>query len=120
MTEDRDWPGEWLRGVLPQAVLRVLDDGPTYGYAIAARLAEAGIGEIKGGTLSPRRAPLAAAAHLPVAGRAGAGGPGRKNNETTPAGRRHLHDLVGRWRQFAAVVEAHLAAPSPAGEEPRA
>lgn len=120
MTEDRDWPGEWLRGVLPQAVLRVLDDGPTYGYALAARLAEAGIGEIKGGTLYPLLGRLEAAGHLTVEWRAGEGGPGRKYYEITPEGRRHLHDLVGRWRSFAAVVEAHLAAPPPAGEDPRA
>ena len=52
MTEDR-WPGEWMRGVLSLCVLRVVADGPTYGYAIAARLAEAGLGSVKGGTLYP-------------------------------------------------------------------
>src|SRR5690625_7349935 len=47
------YPSEWLRGVLELCVLRVLADGATYGYAIAAELAQAGLGEIKGGTLYP-------------------------------------------------------------------
>ncbi|MFF0903667.1 UNVERIFIED_CONTAM: hypothetical protein RF653_08315 [Kocuria sp. CPCC 205316] len=28
-------------------------DGPTYGYAIAAELTQAGFGDLKGGTLHP-------------------------------------------------------------------
>ncbi len=42
-----------MRGVLSLCVLRVVADGPTYGYAIAARLADAGLGTVKGGTLYP-------------------------------------------------------------------
>ena len=49
---------EWLRGVLQPCVLQCLADGPAYGYAIIARLAEAGLGEIKGGTLYPLLARL--------------------------------------------------------------
>jgi PadR family transcriptional regulator len=55
MADDR-WPGEWMRGVLSLRVLRVLRvvaDGPTYGYAIAGRLADAGLGSVKGGTVYP-------------------------------------------------------------------
>jgi PadR family transcriptional regulator PadR len=103
-----DWPGEWLRGVLPQAVLRVLDDGPTYGYAIAARLAAAGFGEIKGGTLYPLLGRLETAGHVSVEWRAGEGGPGRKYYEVTPSGRQHLAELTARWSRFAATVGRHL------------
>ena len=42
--EGDQWPGEWLRGVLGVCVLRILLDGPSYGYAITQRL---------GGSLSP-------------------------------------------------------------------
>ncbi len=47
------WPSEWLRGVLDLCVLRVLADGPTYGYAITTELARRGFGTVKGGTLYP-------------------------------------------------------------------
>ena len=40
---DEMWPTEWLRGVLELAVLRTLADGPTYGYALASRLADEGL-----------------------------------------------------------------------------
>ena len=40
------WPSEWLRGVLGACVLRVIADGPTYGYAISAALEDAGIGAV--------------------------------------------------------------------------
>lgn len=120
MTEIREWPGEWLRGVLPQVVLRVLADGPTYGYAIAARLADAGIGDIKGGTLYPLLGRLEAAGHLAVEWRPGEGGPGRKYYEITPAGRHHLEDLADRWTRFAEVVGTHMTAHTPGREDPRA
>ena len=44
MTET-PWPTEWLRGVLEVCVLAVIDRGPTYGYAISAELAAAGLGD---------------------------------------------------------------------------
>ncbi len=49
---------EWLRGVLGLCVLRTMADGPTDGYAIAAEPAQAGFGDIKGGTLCPLPARL--------------------------------------------------------------
>ena len=53
-TSSTPWPGDWLRGVLEIAVLRCLaDGGPSYGYAIALALEEAGLGQVKGGTLYP-------------------------------------------------------------------
>ena len=53
MSSDQPWPSEWLRGVLEVCVLRVLADGATYGYAIASRLTDGGLGGVKGGTLYP-------------------------------------------------------------------
>ena len=36
------FPSDWLRGALEVCVLRAIADGPTYGYAIAERLATLG------------------------------------------------------------------------------
>lgn len=89
MTE-HTWPSEWLRGVLDVCVLRILADGPTYGYAIAARLADGGLGVIKGGTLYPLLGRLETGGLVTVEWRAGDGGPGRKYYDLTDAGRDEL------------------------------
>lgn len=108
---DATWPGDWLRGVLSLCALRVLADGPTYGYDIAQRLAAAGLGEIKGGTLYPLLGRLAAAGLLEEEWRPGDGGPGRKYYALTPAGRDHLHDESARWSRFAGLTQAFVTSP---------
>ena len=109
------WPAEWLRGVLEPCVLRVLDDGPTYGYAIAERLAALGLGRLKGGTLYPLLGRMEAAGHVTVEWRAGDGGPGRKFYELTDSGRAALAEATGRWADFTTTTRAILA---PAADGP--
>jgi PadR family transcriptional regulator PadR len=100
VVQDERWPGEWLRGVLELCVLGVLGEGPTYGYAIAARLAEAGLGTVKGGTLYPLLARLEAEGLVTSSWHAGDGGPGRKYFALTTTGRRELRARALRWEQF--------------------
>ncbi|MFD6093234.1 PadR family transcriptional regulator [Oerskovia sp. NPDC060338] len=97
---EKTWPSEWLRGVLDVCVLRILAAGPTYGYAIAARLADAGLGAIKGGTLYPLLGRLEAGGLVTVEWRAGDGGPGRKYYELTPAGHDELAHRATLWDAF--------------------
>ncbi len=97
------WPGDWLRGVLAMCVLAVIAEcGPagTYGYAIAQRLAEQGLGRIKGGTLYPVLNRLEAEGHVHASWLPGEGGPGRKAFTLTPAGRRHLAERREQWSAF--------------------
>jgi PadR family transcriptional regulator PadR len=114
-------PSEWLRGVLELCVLRAMAEGPTYGYAIAAELAAAGFGDIKGGTLYPLLARLEKNALVDVEWRTGEGGPGRKYFTLTAAGRDQLDAGLAQWHVFSARVADHLSltstdpAPSPAG-----
>lgn len=96
-----EWPPDWLRGVLGVCVLRVLADGPTYGYAISLRLEQEGIGAVKGGTLYPLLSRYEAAGLVEAQWRAGEGGPGRKYYELTDAGRRELATEAARWARFA-------------------
>lgn len=103
------WPSEWLRGVLDLCVLRVLADGATYGYAISARLAEHGLGAVKGGTLYPLLARLEASGDVVVEWRAGDGGPGRKYYELTEAGRAQLQARSERWTTFTETTAGLLA-----------
>ncbi len=111
MTEDR-WPGEWLRGVLSLCVLAVVADGPTYGYAIAGRLADAGLGPVKGGTLYPILTRLETEGLVSSAWEAGDGGPGRKFFALTPAGAQALRERAEQWHVFTERAAGLLSSPA--------
>lgn len=106
---DADWPSDWLRAALGLCTLQALDRGPTYGYAIIAELARAGLGTVKGGTLYPLLARFEAAGWLDVDWRPGDGGPGRKYFTLTAAGRAELDRQRAAWRTFTAVTTTFLA-----------
>ncbi len=119
MTEPPTWPGDWLRGVLEVCVLRVLADGPTYGYAVGQRLADAGLGTLKGGTLYPLLARFETAGLVAVEWRAGKGGPGRKYYVLTDDGRRAWLDQAERWAAFARLTTALVTSgPTPTAPGP--
>lgn len=103
---EQAWPSEWLRGVLEVCVLRLLLDGPSYGYALTQGLSEVGLGEVKGGTLYPLLGRLEEAGRVEVEWRPGQGGPGRKFYALTPAGRAHTHELAARWADFTTTTRA--------------
>lgn len=102
------WPAEWLRATLSLSVLQIISAGPTYGYAIAAALAEAGFGDIKGGTLYPLLGRLTTAELISENWQPGAGGPGRKYYEITAAGRQQLRAQARQWHTFSSAVANHL------------
>lgn len=104
--ERNEWPSEWLRGVLGVCTLRILRDGPTYGYAIAARLGEAGLGTVKGGTLYPLLGRLEEAGWVEVEWRPGEGGPGRKFYALTETGRAEAQAQATRWAEFTRTTRA--------------
>ena len=105
---DAGWPTEWMRGALAVCVLHVIADGPTYGYAIASALADAGLGTVKGGLVS-------------VEWRAGEGGPGRKFYALTPTGEEEHRRQVTHWLAFADVTSSFVhdsALAEPSRKEP--
>lgn len=106
------WPADWLRGALGVCVLHVVAGGPTYGYAIASALAEAGLGVIKGGTLYPLLARLEEAGLVTVEWRAGDGGPGRKFYALTDAGRAEHDRQTSDWRAFVQTTTTFISTPS--------
>jgi PadR family transcriptional regulator PadR len=105
-----DWPADWLRGVLELCVLGVLADGPTYGYAIAQRLAAAGLGVVKGGTLYPLLSRLEREDLVEASWRAGDAGPGRKFFELTSVGQAELARRDVLWAEF--VTRTRLLLPA--------
>ena len=105
------WPTEWLRGALQVCVLHVIAAGPTYGYAIASALADAGLGPIKGGTLYPLLARLEEAGLVTVDWRAGDGGPGRKFYALTDAGRAEHQRQTVHWQDFTELTSTFVSNP---------
>lgn len=112
------WPSEWLRGVLGVCVLRILLDGPSYGYALTQRLAEAGLGAVKGGTLYPLLGRLEEAGHVEVEWRPGEGGPGRKYFALTEQGRQEARAQAARWLDFTTTTRALTDAAASAVADP--
>lgn len=112
---DQAWPTEWLRGVLEVCVLGLLADGPTYGYAIAADLAQAGLGTVKGGTLYPLLNRLESGGLVDIEWRAGEGGPGRKYYRLSEAGLGELERQARTWSEFSDLTTslAHRALTGP-------
>ena len=110
---DEQWPGDWLRGVLSLCVLAVVAEGRTYGYAVAQRLQEAGLGTIKGGTLYPVLNRLEQDGLVTSSWREGVGGPGRKFFAVTAAGRTHLAERTAAWTAVTEQAAALLPVPSP-------
>ena len=104
------WPSEWLRATLALCVLGVLQDDSGHGYLVAARLAEAGLGEVKGGTLYPILARLEDSGWVASAWEPGVGGPGRKVFHLTDAGRARLHEQRAEGTDFVDVTQAVLGA----------
>ena len=114
MSATTTWPGDWLRGVLEMAVLRVLATEPaSYGYAISVALERNGLGAVKGGTLYPLLARLEQAAYVQTRWEAGDGGPGRKYYTITDSGRSHLESAAASWCAFAETTASFLRAEAP-------
>lgn len=114
MSATVSWPGDWLRGVLEMAVLRVLaNDQASYGYAISVALERNGLGAVKGGTLYPLLARLEQAAHVETRWEAGDGGPGRKYYTITDSGRSHLVAASSAWCEFAETTVGFLREGAP-------
>lgn len=103
-----DRRASWLKGVLDLLVLCCLVGGESYGYEIARRLDEAGLGTIRGGTLYPVLNRLEEAGLVEAEFRAAERGPGRRYYRLTEAGRRSLTEQGGAWLAFHRSVRNML------------
>ena len=105
------WPdrrSSWLKGVLDLLVLSCLIEDESYGYGISKALADAGLGDIKGGTLYPVLNRLEEAGLVTGAFRATERGPGRRYYRLTGEGRRLLAAESGAWLEFHTTVTTML------------
>lgn len=99
-----DVPSGWFRGVLDPCLLALVGDGETYGYELAGRLEDAGLGRVKGGSLYPSLARMEKQGWLASTWKAGDGGPGRKYYTLTALGRAELENQAQAWGVFAGRV----------------
>ncbi|MEU8343141.1 PadR family transcriptional regulator, regulatory protein PadR [Actinomadura meyerae] len=103
-----DRRASWLKGVLDLLVLAGLTRGESYGYEIAKTLADAGLGQIKGGTLYPVLNRLEEAGLVSSEFRAADRGPGRRYYRLTAAGSATLAEQSGLWLAFDESVRKML------------
>jgi PadR family transcriptional regulator PadR len=106
-----DRRSSWLKGVLDLLVLSCLTGGESYGYEISKSLAEAGLGQIKGGTLYPVLNRLEENGLVAAEFRAAERGPGRRYYQLTDEGRAHLAAESASWLEFHTAVRARLSPP---------
>ena len=102
-----------MRAILGLCVLKALDGGATYGYAIASRLEEQGLGTVKGGTLYPLLTRFETAGWVTTVWRAGEGGPGRKYFSLTAVGRQELEAQRELWASFTGTVDRYFSMQEP-------
>ena len=103
------WPSDWLRATLGLAALKALAVGPSYGYAMIGELADAGFGQVKGGTLYPLLSRFEKVGLIATEWGPGEAGPGRKYFSLTAAGRTFLEEQSRDWARFATTVTDYLA-----------
>jgi PadR family transcriptional regulator len=104
-----DRRASWLKGVLDLLVLATLTEGESYGYEIAKTLADAGFGQIKGGTLYPVLNRLEEAGLVVAEFRVADRGPGRRYYRLTDQGRRTLAEQSELWLVFDESVRTILS-----------
>lgn len=112
--EETERAAPWLRGTLDLCLLALLDAGEAYGYDLARRLDDHGVGPVPGGSLYPALLRLERVGHLQAEWRAGDGGPGRKYYALTELGREALHRDRDAWLRFAGSVGGLLGVADPA------
>lgn len=95
----------WLRGTLELVAAAVLAEGERHGYALIQRIAELGLGTIRGGALYPVLGRMENEGLVEARWTAGQGGPGRKVYRLTDAGRARLHAEAAHWRDFSLAMD---------------
>ena len=107
---NRDAPRPWLHGLLELCLLGLLGEQRDYGLSLTTRLAEAGLGDVPGGTLYPALLRLETTGLVRTKREPSTSGPPRKYFELTKEGRTVLEGLRGEWRNFSRSIDTVLGA----------
>lgn len=93
-----------MRAALELDILGLVASEPAHGYAITTRLADAGFGRLRGGSIYPVLARHEDAGHVACGWVEPQAGPGRKDYAITAEGRRRLERDAQAWDGFAETV----------------
>jgi PadR family transcriptional regulator PadR len=102
---------ELKRGVLEMVLLRLLLDGPTYGYNLVSEIAARSAGEleVREGTLYPLLYRLEEQGLVRTEWDTPERGNPRKYYRLTAAGRRAFEERAEQWRRFARRIDELIA-----------
>ncbi len=95
---------QMLKGMLENAILMIIAQGETYGYALLQQLADAGFGTIPEGTVYPLLLKLQRNGLIEAQRRAMAVGPDRKYYRLTEAGANQIQTFLPQWQQLATAM----------------
>lgn len=101
-----------IHGFLDVCLLALLEPGPDYGLSLGQRLADAGLGDIPGGTLYPALVRLESGGLVSSIKRDSPTGPRRKYFALTQVGRAELATRRAEWRTFGDVLTG-IITPTP-------
>ncbi|MCI1746904.1 MAG: PadR family transcriptional regulator [Acidipropionibacterium sp.] len=103
---------QWLHGFLDFCLLNLLAGGREYGRGLAARLDDAGLGEVPGGTLYPALLRLEKQGLIGSVRVPSSVGPARKYYQLTGRGRAELRGQRADWEVFRDAVGAVVSGVS--------
>jgi PadR family transcriptional regulator PadR len=109
---------ELKRGVTEMVLLRLLAEGPSYGYQLVGEVAERSRGglELASGTLYPLLYRLEEQGLVDTEWADPERGARRKYYRLSRAGTLRLKELAAAWRRFSAQIDALLADAEEGGE----
>ena len=94
---------QMLKGMLENAILMIIAQGETYGYALLQQ-ADTGFGTIPEGTVYPLLLKLQRNGLIEAQRRAMAVGPDRKYYRLTAAGAGQIQTFLPQWQQLATAM----------------
>ncbi|KJY48503.1 PadR family transcriptional regulator [Bombilactobacillus mellis] len=93
-------PTQMLKGILENAILLIIDQGETYGYALQQQLVQNGFGNIPQGTIYPLLLKLQHQELIEAHKKSSSTGPDRKYYQITPKGQQQLQVFLPQWQQL--------------------
>ncbi|MFO7299891.1 MAG: PadR family transcriptional regulator [Actinomycetes bacterium] len=101
----QDRSSQLLHGVLDMCLMAVIREEPSYGYEMASKLTERGLGLASEGSIYPILSRLQRSGLIEGYLVQSSEGPARKYYRITDKGRKSLEEWVGVWKSFRTAVD---------------
>lgn len=97
-----------LKGILEGCILKIIEEGPVYGYLLSQKLHDAGLTDVKEGTIYPVLLRLQKNGYIKGEIRPSDAGPNRKYYTITNAGKESLEKITTEWKELVRPVNELL------------